>query len=182
MPVGFFDDFPGSLERPLPPDASDAPAGMVGGFVSWRIVLVRTEMAYAAIQAFEAFPSGLHFELVARFHDRDLDPETWHPFLRDHRGLRIGVQFSDGRSGATELFAAHPRAMRPGEVLISPRGGVGHRDEHHMRMWLWPLPPPGPMSWISVWPEMDIGERSVEVDGSELVAAAANAERLWPDG
>ena len=96
-------------------------------------------------QAFEAFPSGAQCELVARFHDRDLDPETWHPLLRDHRGLRIGVQFSDGRSGATELFAAHPRAMRPGEVLISPRGGIGHRDEHHMRMWLWPLPPPGPM-------------------------------------
>jgi hypothetical protein len=37
------------------------------------------------------------------------------------------------------------------------------------------------MRWFSVWPEMGIRERSVEVDASELVSAAAATEQLWPD-
>ncbi len=50
-----------------------------------------------------------------------------------------------------------------------------------MNMWLGPLPPPGPMQWFSVWPEMGITEHSVEADASELVSAAMAAQRLWPD-
>ena len=154
---------------------------MVGGFVPWRIVLARTDIAYAAVQAFEAFPSGVQFQLVERFQNQ-VDPTARPPFQIDLRALRVGVQFSDGRSGATQLYTGRSRSMRPGEVLIGPRGGVGHRGEQFANMWLWPLPPPGPMRWFSVWPEMEIEEHSVEVDAADLVTAAATAERLWPDG
>ncbi|MDA8340947.1 MAG: hypothetical protein M0007_01790 [Actinomycetota bacterium] len=178
--MSFFDDFPGRVEQPLPLVEPQHGIGMVGGFVPWRIVLARTEIAYAALQGFEAFPSGVQFALVERFRN-EIDPVDRTPFGIDPRALRIGVQFSDGRSGATQLFTGRARPLRSGEVLIGSRGGSGHRGEQHMNMWLGPLPPPGPMQWFSVWPEMGITEHSVEADASELVSAAMAAQRLWPD-
>jgi hypothetical protein len=178
--VNFFDDFPGRLEQPLPAIEPERGMGMVGGFVPWRIILARTEIGYAAVQSFEAFPSGVEFALVQRFRN-EIDPLTRPPFGIDPQALRIGVQFSDGRSGATQMFTGRSRPLRSGEVLVGTRGGTGHRGEQHMNMWLWPLPPPGPMRWFSVWPETGITEHSVEIDASELVSAAAAAERLWPD-
>ena len=180
--VSFFEDFPGYVERRLPDGASGPPPGVIGGFVPWRIVLVRSRDAYAAVQDFEAFPSGALFELVLRVQDWDPDPSTrTHTVLRDPTSFRLGVRFSDGRAGASERFADRPREMRPEEVLLFPRAGSGHPHEYRQAFWLWPLPSAGLMRWISAWPEMDIGEQSVDVDASELVAAAESAERLWTE-
>ena len=100
--VSFFDDFPGRLEQPVPAVEPDRGLGMIGGFVPWRLVLARTDIAYAAVQSFEAFPSGVQFLLVERFQSQ-IDPVGRPPFEIDPRALRIGVQFSDGRRGATQL-------------------------------------------------------------------------------
>jgi hypothetical protein len=177
----FFDDFPGYVVRQVRDGASAPPTGMVGGFVPWRIVLVRTQTAYAALQDFEAFPSGAMFELVLRVRDWDPDPEMRTlTVLRDPTSFRLGVRFGDGRAGASDRFADQPRALRPGEVLLIPRAGSGHPHEFRQAFWLWPLPSAGRMHWISEWPAMEIGEQSIDADASELVAAARTSERLWP--
>jgi hypothetical protein len=49
-----------------------------------------------------------------------------------------------------------------------------------MGFWLWPLPPPGPLTFVSAWPARTAEERSVVADGSEVVAAAAEARQVWP--
>ncbi|MDA8313538.1 MAG: hypothetical protein M0Z46_23555 [Actinomycetota bacterium] len=178
----FFDDFPGHVERRLPDGASGPPSGMIGGFVPWRTTLVRTHNAWAAVQDFEAFPSGILFELVARVEDWDPDPSArTHTLLGHPTSLRLGVRFSDGRAGATDRFAERARPMRLGEVIFFPKGGSGHPHEYRHAFWLWPLPPPGPMTWICVWPAVGVGEETVEVDASELVESAASSERLWTE-
>ena len=48
-----------------------------------------------------------------------------------------------------------------------------------MSFWLWPLPPPGPLTWVGEWPDRNIPESSVEVDATVLEAAASEAEQLW---
>lgn len=142
--VSFFDDFPGYVERRLPDGASGPPPGMIGGFVPWRIVLVRSDDAYAALQDFEAFPSGVLFELVLRLQDWNPDPSTrTHTVLRDPTSFRLGVRFSDGRAGASERFADQSRELRPNEVLLFPRAGSGHPHEYRQAFWLWPLPSAG---------------------------------------
>jgi hypothetical protein len=180
--VSFFDDFPGYVERRLPDGASGLPPGMIGEFVPWRTVLIRSDDAYAAVQDFEAFPSGVLFELVLRLKDRNPDPSTRrHTVLRDPTSFRLGVRFSDGRAGASERFADQSRELRPKEVLLFPRAGSGHPHEYRQAFWLWPLPSAGLMRWISVWPAMGLGEQTVDADASELVAAAESAERLWTE-
>jgi len=48
-----------------------------------------------------------------------------------------------------------------------------------MSYWLWPLPPPGPLTWVASWAEVGSTETTVEVDASVLEEAAASAEQLW---
>ena len=104
--VRFFDDFPGHVERRLPDGASGPPSGMIGGFVPWRTTLVRTHNAWAAVQDFEAFPSGILFELVARVEDWDPDPSARTHTLLDTR--RRCVSVSASATGARARPIASP--------------------------------------------------------------------------
>jgi hypothetical protein len=50
-----------------------------------------------------------------------------------------------------------------------------------MVIWLWPLPPEGPLNLVTAWPRGGLEETTITVDAAELVSAANNAEELWPD-
>ncbi len=46
-----------------------------------------------------------------------------------------------------------------------------------LKLWLSPLPPPGPVTMVCRWPEFDIDETKVTLDGA---AAGSVAIELWP--
>jgi hypothetical protein len=48
-------------------------------------------------------------------------------------------------------------------------------DTH--RYWLWPLPPPGPVTFSCRWPAYGIDRSDVVVDG--VHAAARRSQPLW---
>ena len=48
-------------------------------------------------------------------------------------------------------------------------------------MWLWGLPPPGPLTFTCVWPSHQIPPSQAVVDAALLLAAAARATTLWSD-
>jgi hypothetical protein len=52
-------------------------------------------------------------------------------------------------------------------------------EDWRMGMWLWPLPPPGPVTFVTAWEEFAVAEAAVSLDADELVAAAGRAVRLW---
>lgn len=162
------------------------------------MVLVRSESAVAALHHFEAYPTGLRFELVTA-----APVDAYDPLIRPRPpGLaslapqegrrrpppgsptsllrpdtpRIGVRFADGRTAAS---GTTPTAE---EASDRPRfhgfGGLGVGTVFRRTMWLWPLPPPGPLTWFFTWPWLDVDEVSVEVDASVLEAAGAEAAFL----
>lgn len=95
--------------------------------------------------------------------------------------LRLGVEFPDG-SKATTL--EDPR-MRPGKEPDGPlffvcKGG-GSPGMWNWNLWMWPLPPAGPLNIVAVWPVHGIDLTRIEVDGSQLVEAAGRALELWPE-
>ena len=59
-------------------------------------------------------------------------------------------------------------------------GGGGGDTQYTQRAWLWPLPPAGPVTFALAWPEQQIDEATVQVDGALFRAAAAEAQQLWP--
>jgi hypothetical protein len=44
-----------------------------------------------------------------------------------------------------------------------------------------PLPPPGPLAFVCVWPARGIPSAGVEVDGAAVLRAADAAVTLWAD-
>jgi hypothetical protein len=90
------------------------------------------------------------------------------------------VLFADGGK-----FAMGTSPIRPpsGSDPLGPvlnhygEGGSSHQWRHNI--WLWPLPPPGPLAFVFAWPDKDIPESRVVLDGGDLVAAANDAVKLW---
>jgi hypothetical protein len=177
--VRFFDD-----ELPAPPAPSPLPPpeqpwlgppeGWIGGFVPLRLVLARTPQHLVTIGSVEALPHGvlLHLRILSRISEVDGVPGG-------DDSYRFGVGFADGRKWQTGM--ADPRIYDPGpdDVVVVARGGGGSSNHLRAELWLWPLPPPGPLTFAFEWERAGIGESLVTIDGGALHAAAAEAEQLW---
>jgi hypothetical protein len=153
--------------------------------VPWHLVLLRTSDVYAVLADFEAFPTGVQFAAVLRWRPRpgSLDPRTRrHPMIgfgSDGEGPRLGIGFANGRKASFGRHLFQFPDAEPERPVLMPRGGGGGGDEWRMGLWLWPLPPAGPLTFVVDWSEMGVAETSVTADAGDLVAAATKAEQLW---
>ncbi len=95
-------------------------------------------------------------------------------------GPLIGVGFADGRKTALHQPLPSP-GLEPDRPVLTEFGGGGSGVQEQMVLWLWPLPPEGPLTVATAWPRGGIEETIITVDGATLVSAANDAEELWPD-
>ena len=155
--------------------------GWVGGAVAWRIVLTESGDHSVVLSDFVAFPTGVKFTMELRFSEQTLDirvqPNNPPRLLvdgDDSASPRLGVGFSDGRK---VLLGPHPFSWREGvrPVLQASGGGSGGRDWQKGGLWLWPLPPVGPMTFAVSWEVIGVAEKTVTVDATELVEASERA-------
>jgi hypothetical protein len=122
-----------------------------------------------------------------------LDP-FGHLAMRTHRTgelprelLRFGVQFADGRKATT--VGAEARWGWPGSEeeeeptgpVLSQGGGGGGGDLWTTEYWLWPLPPPGRLTFAVEWPSKGIELVMHEIDADIVIDASKQAETLWPE-
>jgi len=186
--VSFFDDFPPPPPRPESPRREPKPwdgplAGWIGGWVPWRVVLLRSDSTHVVLRDFEAFPTGLQFSLVTHLREDPMEQQSGpghHPPYFGHReGLRLGVAFADGRKTRAGRAIGVEPSGDPAEPVLRPGGGGGSGSTHRTSFWLWPLPPPGPLTWVAHWPDRNLPENSAEVDATILEAAANETEQLW---
>lgn len=118
---------------------------------------------------------ALH-ELIGGFHGRS-NPED------AERRLLLGVEFADGRRAATFVMHGPPipgQDEGPDSISLTLGSSSGGEDVYDLSLWLWPLPPPGPVTLVCLWPEFDIAETKVTLDGAAIAAAGAAAVQLWP--
>jgi hypothetical protein len=161
------------------------PRGWLGGWVPWHVELLRTDDLYIAVMGAVAYPTGVTITIGARARrrwsksavgNRSERPERPGPF--GGLGGKFGVGFADGQKVALLETITAPDSTQPGLVV---RSGGGSAEEWALDLWLWPLPPPGPLTLAMSWIERGISERTVLLDANELLAAAGKAEMLWPD-
>ncbi|SDU08619.1 hypothetical protein SAMN04489733_1014 [Amycolatopsis keratiniphila] len=150
-------------------------------------VLARTENLCVALDSVACWPEHFSFEIAVFSKTKPSDPEEFFPFpggLREPgerfnvQGLRLGIQFSDGRT-ATNLITpsmrwGDPAGRNAGSPFMTPQGGTGGGGgsaesgewRYVQRIDLWPLPPAGKTIIILDWPDKSIYEVAHELPGS----------------
>lgn len=175
---------------PLQPEWLGPRDNELGEAVAVRVVLARTADVAVAVNDVVAYSNGIELGLAVRMRTTDqwADPYGMHyGHTRAGRAelteevLRFGVEFGDGRR-ATNIGGFPHGEPAPSEPVLVQRGGGGGGRTWDMRMWLWPLPPPGALVLVCEWPKHAIELTRVEVDAQPLLDAAARSEQLWPGG
>jgi hypothetical protein len=194
----FFDpipppDDPPARRQPKRPAWAGAPSGVLPGGVPLEVLLVDTDLVALALTRFAAYPSGFEVQLITvTSGDDDLDVHPGFGFGRMGRAgargsdpnddLRFGVQYADG-SKSTEVGPGWGAPGRkPKGPVISQHGGSGGEDEYQQNLWVWPLPPAGPLTFAVEWRTRKIPLTTREVDATLIRAAAKRAQRLLPKG
>jgi len=196
--MGFFDRAlrpparptePRRRQRPMP--AWVKPETEVPAVVEVARVMARSDRLAIALTELRAYSTGFSFGLcsVLRVAVSGLSHSPWGPPgpLPDDEDvpddvLRVGVGFADGAS-VTNLdrrFGGYDLDNEPRRpfLMYGSAGSSGRR--YTADHWVWPLPPPGPMTFVVEWPAFGIAESRVEVDAGLVLGAAARCLDLWP--
>jgi hypothetical protein len=151
---------------------------MVPGVVPVALLVARTDTQAVLIDNLLVYPTGFDFDLAVRRHPR-------HPRKPDHRGhrwddrLRLEVRFADGHSVDNNPRRwPRPTGDQPPDPPWLYQSTSGPDGGH---VWLWGLPPPGPLTFICQWPTEQIPPSEAVLDAELVLAAAAGAMSLWLD-
>jgi hypothetical protein len=178
-------------ERHRPPPWFGPPRGTLAGSLPLDLVLARTVRAAVCVTRVAAYPTGFEFEVVtlaADEFDPDLDPVFFDPPTGWRSGagevppqkLRIGVQFADGAK-ATNLGVHLSEDSPPRGPVLCPRGGGGGGGSWQQTLWVWPLPPAGPLTLACEWPAVGIPLTRRELDAQTILEAASRAQVVFAD-
>jgi hypothetical protein len=186
--VGFFDAVP-PPEPPRPPEHrpppwSQPPENVLPAAVALDLLLVRRDGLAVWIADALAYPQGLAFGVVVVRREAPADGMSQRsmPFHGEPGAPRVGIGFSDGRKAVLHGHHTRPFGGDPAtEARLASSGGSSSPRRSHGRMWLWPLPPEGPLTFAFAWDEEGVEETTVDVDAGPLIAAADRALELWPD-
>jgi hypothetical protein len=172
------------------------PADVVPAVVPVERILARTPQRAIGLTGIRAYPTGFGCTLHLRL--REVIPGEQSNFGAfnmfgdgvDPAGefadyyLRFGVGFADGRK-ATNLHQRHdfdegPAPDPPTLRLIRWEGYDLLAWE--VDVWVWGLPPPGPLAFVCAWPAGQLPASGVEIDARLVLEAAGRAAPVWPTG
>jgi hypothetical protein len=138
------------------------------------------------------FREGVEFRVDRRYRRGELAARDWQlaqwdfhgPMARRDPGrLRYGLALGDGSKVLLDEPGPGFGTDRPPAYSLRQVDGSGSGSEHFYRtedgLWLWPLPPEGPLELVAEWPTQGIPETRVVLDGGALRELAAKVTRLW---
>lgn len=173
------------------------------GVVALSVVMGRSDSTAVQVKGAWAYPQGVVLRLVVRVRDtgRDARRRLFSYLERAHGrgaldlawrpgGLRWGVELSDGQrvttldespwAGGERPADADPAQWFPSHPVLEPLGRpTGWADSWSRDIWLWPLPPDGPIRLVCDWTDRGIPETAVQVDAGPVRQAALQAKPLW---
>ena len=184
------------------PEWGGPPADTVAGLAPLSLLLAESEQVTVHLGDARAYPTGATMVLTARLKDPcsstdigsglrdDLLGRGGGPVPALRGGLWWGIDFPDGRHAdarAARPETEHPdcartsparaedAAWRPAHPVLVPNAGVVEPAGIRVQYWLWPLPPPGPLTITCRWPEQRIDTTTAQLQARYLLDAAARA-------
>ncbi|MFF1572629.1 hypothetical protein ACFVWR_07780 [Leifsonia sp. NPDC058292] len=144
------------------------------------------------LSAARVFSNGVEFVIDRRLRRGGSSVREWrqmqfemhgHYAESDEERLRYGVVLGDGERLILDVSAGMFGDASDTHRL-TPTGGGGGGSEDFYRfedgMWLWPLPPEGPLEVVAQWPAFGVPESRVVIDSASLLALATHARPVWP--
>jgi len=178
-------------------NTAQRPSLVVPRYLPTDLVLAVNDERAVVIHGIACYPNGFAFQLeaVSPFeYERDGQPvfEPSPLSLFQHHGrfsledipdseLRFGIEYSNGGrittlDLASGFYGKDPESDAP--RMLSPGGSGGAGSWRH-ELWVWPLPPEGPVTFACEWPAYGIPETKKKLDGERFRAAAAQARPLF---
>jgi hypothetical protein len=174
----------------------EPPPDIIPGVVPVERVLARTPQRAIGLTGIRAYPTGFGCTLHLRLREVILGEQSNFGAFNmfgdgvDPAGefadyyLRFGVGFADGRK-ATNLEQRHDIDEGPAPdppVLRLVRWEGYDLLAWEVDVWVWGLPPPGPLAFVCAWPAGQLPASGVEIDARLVLEAAARAAPVWPAG
>lgn len=155
-------------------------------------VLAVTDNVAVALVGAHVHSDGVELLLERRMRRGDLSAEEWNRltgvFFGHNHGmpdigpLRYGLALGDGQR-VLEGGAFGFSEDEPANPTIARTRGSGGGDQWSFSgsdgLWLWPLPPEGPIELVMQWPGMDIPESRVILDAAPILELAPHVRPLW---
>ena len=160
------------------------PPRMIGGHVTGPVVIERSGALVVAVRQVLAYPAGVEVGVGA--HARGSAGGTA-PDAADLPGeppLRFRVRFADGHEAAQDNEAGLRGGRGPMLTVCGSQassGDPGNREDVRLALWIWPLPPPGPVTVRCSWPGRGLDDAGLVLDGNQIRSAAGRAQPFWPE-
>jgi hypothetical protein len=184
--VSFFDAEPPREPAPepeyRPPEWLQAPENYMPAAVALDALVVRRDDLAVWIADALVYPTGVELSVIIAHRYGSPPGRPHHPWFfhpGDLEGPRFGVGFADGRRGSTG--GTPGRLDGPPDIVLTHNGGGGSDRRWNGRMWLWPLPPRGPLTFAFIWPDHGVEEAVLQLNSEPIRAGAERAVELWPD-
>jgi len=193
--MSFFEPLPPpppQTARQWAPPAWDRPSeGTLPTNIPVNEIVHRSEIAVVELEHLRVYPNGFTINLLiltnphleqtrpgfAMLAGAGLDPS--------HRFPRIGVRFADGRTAGRDASFPGPHDTPkddqgiPTGPILRMTGGGGGSHGYHFGVWVFPLPPGGPLEIYVSLPAGDDSETKVTLDGDAIRAGAEQATVVW---
>jgi hypothetical protein len=160
------------------------PPPMIGGYVTGPVVITRSGSLVIAARQVLAFPAGVEVEAEAHARASRAGTAPVPAELPGHPPLKFGVRFADGREAAQDDETGLRSGRGPMLVVTGAQissGGSDDPEDVRLTLWIWPLPPPGPVTVTCSWPSRGLRDARLVLDGDAIQAAARRAQPFWPE-
>ncbi|WP_261163877.1 hypothetical protein [Microbacterium sp. Marseille-Q6965] len=161
-------------------------------------LLAATDHAAIALVGIAVHREGIELRVERRLRRNGLPRNEWNELcavFMEHMSfggpvdlagrLRFGVLLADGSkvTDASPSFEGRDPMIEPAGYILSRweqgGGGGGSTYSSADRLWLWPLPPAGPIELVMQWPALGIDETHLGIDVSKVAELATLARPYW---
>ncbi|MFI1184505.1 hypothetical protein ACH4UT_33920 [Streptomyces sp. NPDC020799] len=163
------------------------------GIVPITCTLAQGEHICVALNGVRSWPSGITLDLVIFARRAPWPgPRSLAPFSHqvpqdgDDRSLTFSALYADGRHVSTTEHTGWPlpRARKrafPEDLTLRYGVGAGDPFLYRQSLHLSPLPPLGPLTLTTAWPDRGVPENRTELDTAAIRDAARQVVEIWPD-
>lgn len=181
------------FEVPPPPEAqvrqprpnSWEPAErVIGQEVPLAVVVSRSATVAVIVGRLTAYPNGFAFNVSLRSKPKHrMETEAFHSWRRRRpeatappdEVFRFGVEFGDGSLVTSLDTRAIGEPGQPKARILMGGGGGGSEARYDFSYWTSPLPPLGPITFVSEWPSEGVVLTRYEIDSEPIRNAALMA-------